>query len=264
MNVKPSNPSKIRLVPLDKTRPAPSGAGQRTRLIEAHVDFFMSHMDLNALGFPCLNLRDGVYWIFDGQHRIEALKRMNFEALECRVFENLSDADMASMFLNVNTGKAVDTFSKFSNACAAGYKPENDVRRAIESQGLRVSRETGDNCVGAIASCLRVYHAHGDVVLGKALRVLRDAYDGAPKSFEGNAIHALGLVFARYEARISESKMVSAIAPIKQGVVGLNRRSEQLRLRIGNAKVLCLAATLVDIYNKNERGNGKLPSWWQE
>lgn len=264
-NVKASTPFKIRPVPLAQARPAPSGAGQRTRLFDSHVDYFVANMDLNALGHPCVNWRDGVYWIFDGQHRIEALKRMGFDGnLDCRVYVDLTDADMAAMFLRVNTGKAVDTFSKFMNGCSAGFQAESDVRRTIEAQGLRVSREARDNSVGAISACMKVYAAHGEVILGKALRVLRDAYEGAPRSFDAYAIHALALVFARYEARVSEAKMVAAIAPISQGVVGIVRRAEQLRLRVGNQKLLCLAATFVDIYNKHERGNARLPSWWQE
>lgn len=268
-NVKSSAslPYKLRPVPISLTRPAPAGSGQRSRLFEAHVDYLVANLDLNALGHPCVNYRDGVYWVFDGQHRIEALKRSGFgdSDIDCHVYEGLDDAQMAAMFLRVNTGKAVDVFSKFMNGCSAGFKPENDVRRMIEAQHLRVSKERQDNSVGCVSACLKVYHTHGEVILGKALRVIRDAYDGAAKSFDGNVIQALALVFGRYDSRAVEKKMVEAIAPIKQGVVGIAQSAERLRLRVGNQKVICIAATLVDIYNKNERSTAsRLPSWWQE
>lgn len=265
-NVKASAslPYKLRPVPIPLMRPAAPGVGQREKFNEAWCNEIVATMDLNSIGHPCVNFRDGVYLIFDGQHRVEALRRFGLgdSELDCHVYENLSDADMSRIFLTLNNSKRVDAFSRFLNGVSAGLKPENDVQRMVEAQRLRISRQASDNSVGCVAACLKVYHAHGEIILGKSLRVVRDAYDGASASFESNFIQAVALVFGRYE-KASEKAMVSAISPIKQGVVGIVQQAERLRLRVGNQKIHCIAATLVDIYNKHQHGNSKLPSWWQ-
>ena len=266
-NVKATaKPYKVRPVPINQTRPASAGVGQRTRLSQAHVDHLASNMDLNSIGHPCVNLRDGVFWIFDGQHRIEALKKLGFENdnLDCRVYEDLTDTEMAAMFLRVNDSKPVDPYSKFMNSVSAGLKAECDVKRVVEACKLRFSRERKDGSIGAVASCLTVYRGQGEVVLGRALRILRDAYDGDAKAFDANAIVAMGLVIGRFNGRVQDAKMVEALEPLKQGVVGIIRSADQTRLRIGAQRVLCVAATLVETYNKVLKPSERLPSWWQE
>ena len=41
------------------------------------------------------------------------------------------------------------------------------------------------------------------------------------------------------------------------------RRAESQRERTGNQKAQCIAATIVDIYNKGASGKQRLASWWK-
>src|ERR1051325_3976125 len=94
-------PSKIRPVPLGMMRIPPALVCQR-EFRKAHGDRIAKELDLNKLGYPIINHRDGIYWVVDGQHRIYALKENDFsdkDVLDCEVYEDLSDAEMAEIFL---------------------------------------------------------------------------------------------------------------------------------------------------------------------
>jgi hypothetical protein len=252
---------------LGDMRAAPPGCGQRTHLSTSHVNYLVANLDINAIGQFILNHRDGIYWVCDGQHRIAALRKFGFGedyAFPCRVYEDLTDKEMATMFLKLNRSKAVDTFSKFLNAVSAGYKPECDVKRVVEGCDLHISRERSDKHVGAVAACLKVYHGQGEEILGRALTDLRDGFEGNPHAFDRDMIQGTGLLLGRYNGKVKDAKLIEAMGLQRQGVSGVLKLAEQTRARLGSTRILCIAATLVDVYNKGLKPSEKVPTWWKE
>lgn len=257
--------SKIYMVPINKMRTPPAGVSQRP-FIQGHGDKLAANLDLNKLGLPVLNLRDGIFWVLDGQHRIYALQQNGFaqDSLECEVFENLTDAEMADMFLGRDDRKAINPLAKFHVACTADRPREVAIRRAVETQGLKVSQSSEEGCIGAVGALGRVYDRCGEIVLGQVLRSLKHAYGGDSGSFNQSVIVGLGLMFNRYNGKTNEKYLVDALSTVTHGVRGLLRRAEAQRERTGNDKAQCVAASVVDLYNKRVPRNGKLPSWWTQ
>lgn len=260
-------PSKIHLVPISKMRVPPALVTQR-EFRKAHGDRIAAELDLNKIGYPVINHREHNFWILDGQHRIYALKQNGFDAydLMCEVYEDLSDAEMADIFLGRGAAKAISPYDKFHVACTAGYKREGDIRRTVESNGLKISRAQERGCIGAISALGRVYDRSGSTVLGQVVRTLNHAFDGDANSFDASMIEGLGNVFNRYNGKTNEREMSARLAAVPQGVRGVLRRAESQRERTGNLKAQCVAAAIVDIYNKGAgpRAKDRLPSWWKE
>lgn len=272
MAKQPSNrkPSKIRPVPIAQMRVPPALVTQR-EFRKAHGDRIAADLDLNKLGYPVINHRDGHYWVLDGQHRIYALKQNGFtsDVLDCEVYENLSDEEMADIFLGRDSRKAIAPFDKFHVACTAGYVRETGIRRAVETQGVRIGRAKEDHTVSAIGTLGKVYDKagggkNGEVVVGQVVRTINKAFGGDPASFDRGLIEGIGLVFNRYNGLTNESDLAARLA--SKGVRGLLQRAEAQRLRTGNQKGQCIAAAVVEAYNKGvgPRAKDRLPSWWKE
>lgn len=257
--------SKTFLVPIAKMRVPPAMVTQRP-FIKAHGDNLSANLDLELLGLPVINHRDGIFWICDGQHRIHALKENGFEkdSVMCEVYENLSDAEMARIFLGRDARKQINPLAKFHVACTAEIPREVAIRRAVETQGLKVSRNEEEGCVGAVGALGRVYDRNGEVVLGQVLRTIKNAYGGDSASFQQSVIVGLGLVYNRYNGKTNERNLAEALSMEVHGVRGLLRRAETQRERTGNDKAQCVAASVVDIYNKRANRAHKLPSWWKQ
>lgn len=261
-------PSKIRPVPLGSMRIPPALVTQR-EFRKAHGDRIAATLDLNKLGFPIINHRDGIYWVCDGQHRVYALKENGFgdkDVLDCEVYEGLTDAEMAEIFLGRDERRAISPYDKFHVACTAGHARENSVRRIVEVNGLKISRNKEEGAIAAVSALCKVYDRAGETVLGQVVRVLKNGYDGDPQSFDSSVIEGLGLVFNRYNGKTNEKDLSSRLASSSGGPRGLLRRAESQRERTGNQKSQCIAATVVDIYNRGmgPRAGDRLPSWWKE
>jgi hypothetical protein len=97
-----------------------------------------------------------------------------------------------------------------------------------------------------------------------ALRTAKNAYSGDKAGFDGSVIVGLGMVFGRYNGKTNERNLAEALGMESSGVRGLLRRAESQRERTGNEKVQCVAAAIVDVYNKRANRAHKLPSWWKQ
>lgn len=261
-------PSKIRPVPIAQMRIPPALVTQR-EFRKAHGDRIAAELDLNKLGYPIINHRDGNYWVVDGQHRVYALRQNGFEkdVLDCEVYEDMTDAEMAEIFLGRDDRKPIPLYDKFHVACTAGRKRERDIQRAVEANGQKISRNNqkdgGISAVGAIGD---VYDRSGDVVLGQVIRTVNLGFGGDPLGFDRSIIEGLGLVFNRYNGKTNEKQLGSRLSELRHGARELLRKAEAIRERTGNQKKQCVAAATVDIYNKGlaPRDTHRLPAWWKE
>lgn len=263
--------SKTYAVNIAKMRVAPVHLTQRP-FRPSWGKALANDLDLNKIGFPVLNHRDGIFWILDGQHRIFALKQNGFEndELFCEVYEDLTDQEAANLFIGRNNTKAVAPFDKFHVACTAGYPRETAIRRAVETQGAKVSRSQETGCIGAVTALGNVFDSAGggqlgEVVLGQTVRTIMHAFNGDPLSFDSYMIRGLGNVFNRYNGKTNERHIQTALADVRNGVRGILQRAEAQRARTGNLKDQCVSAAIVDIYNKAIGPRGpRLPAWWKE
>lgn len=262
--------SKIHLVPISLVRPAPVHVTQRPfRLHRGR--YLAANLDLNKLGYPVVNHRDGIFWVLDGQHRFYSLRENGFEndSIDCEVYDGLTDEQCASIFLGRNNTLHVAPFDKFKIACTANDPKACAIQRAVESQGAKVSQSRDENCIGSVSALGKVYDLAGgghvgEVVVGQTVRAIKNAFAGDAAAFDQHLIQGVGLVFIRNNGHTNERDLSARIGATPQGVRGILQRAEAQRARTGNQKAQCVAAAVVDIYNKGvgARGAKRLPSWW--
>lgn len=245
----------------------PAFVSQRP-FIPSHGDALAQALDLNMLGYPIINHRDEKYLLCDGQHRIYALRQNGFDHdnLDCEVYENLTDEEMAQLFLGRDRRRAIAPFVKFHIACTAGHVRENAVRRVVEANGLKVSRQRAENCISAVGALLKIYDnaPSKDVAVGWCVRVAGHSFNGDPLGLDGVVLEALGLICNRYNGRAVEKTLIERLSTMTHGIRGLIRRAEALREKTGNLKVACIASIIVDVYNKGAVGRTRLAPWWKE
>lgn len=257
--------SKIRLVPIALMRTPPALITQR-EFRKSWGDDLAANLDLNKLGYPIMNFRDGIYWVADGQHRVYALIQNGFEndSLECEVYENLSDAEMAEIFLGRNASKTVAVFDKFHVAVTAGRQREVEIKKIVETNGQKITRDKGEG-ISSVATVGKIYDQHGGEVLGQVIRTVNLGFGGDPQGFDVSILSGFGLVFNRFNGKTNEKQLGRALSELRKGARGLLHQAEVIRQRTGTSKAQCVAAAVVDLYNKGlgPRAKDRLPSWWK-
>lgn len=226
--------------------------------------------DFNADFFHeiTVSLRDGRYYVVDGQHRVDALRRMGWsdQRIPCKVYEGLTVLQEAGLFLSLNDRKAIRAFDEFRIAITAGEAVPLDIERIVIAQGLVLSEQKRDASVSAVNALRQVYEGAGlaqrsPASLAKALKLLRSSWGTSSAAFDGSLILGAGLLFIRYGDAIDTANMTMKLAKFSggpSGLLGLAKLVREMKRRpVGH----CVAAVMVDAYNQGKRGN-KLEDWW--
>lgn len=251
--------ARLRWVPIEDMRVSPLAQREVNR---SRVSKIAAGFDLEQVGTPTVNERQGHFYIIDGQHRVEALKEIGWgdQQIQCWSYAGLSEEEEAEKFLKLNDTLAVNAFAKFRVGVQAGRMEECDIDRIVRAQKLRVSMDSKDGAISAVSSLRRVYDQAGPGQLARCLRIVRDAY-GDP-GLEASVISGIGLLCARYDNALDEGRAVQLLSKAHGGVNGLLGKAETIRRQTGGAKYHCVAAAAVEIINTG-RGGKKLPAWFR-
>lgn len=252
--------ARLRWGAIEKMRVSP--LAQR-ELNQHRVDRMVSDFNLEQLGTPTVNERSGHFYVIDGQHRIEALKGIGWgdQQVQCWTYVGLSEAEEAEMFLRLNDVLTVDAMAKFRVGVQAGRDLECDIDRVVRAQNLVVSRDAVPGGIAAVGTLTRLYRRSDAAVLGRTLRIIRDAY-GDP-GLEAAVIDGIGHLCGRFNGELSDTDAVKRLGDLHGGVNGLLNAAERIRLRTGQQRGQCVAAAAVEIINRG-KGGKKLASWWKD
>lgn len=251
--------AQLRWVGLDKIKINP--AAQR-ELKPHRVDHLVANLDLDQIGNPVVNERDGSFYCIDGQHRVEALRQFGFtdETIQCWVHVGLSEEEEAERFLQLNDVLSVEAMAKFKAAVTANRNTECDIDRIVRSNGMVVSRQSVPGAIGAVGTLRKVYTRSGPATLARTLRIAHHAY-GDP-GLEAAVIDGIGLLCQRYNGDLDDKAATEKLAKVAGGVNGLLGSAEKIRRSTGAYRNASVAAAAVEIINRG-KGGKKLPSWWK-
>lgn len=249
-------------VPLGLTR-TPTMA--QRELKPGRVDHIAANMDLEQIGTPTVNKRGGLFYIIDGQHRVEAYKQWigdgwEDQQLHCWTYDNLSEEEEAERFLKLNDTLTVQAFDKFRIGFHAGRAEEVEISAIVMKAGLTISQSRAEGSVGAVGTLRRIYRREGAGVLGRTLDIVRDAYGSA--GLDAPVLDGISLLCGRYNGDLDTVVAVTRLSSAAGGVSGLMNRAYFLKNQNGSQLNQCVAAAAVDLINRG-KGGKKLPSWWR-
>ena len=255
--------SMIKDVPLAKM--AVCEKAQR-ELRPARVDYLAAEFDPEMFGYPVVNLRDGHYYVIDGQHRINAAKiwlgdSWEKQSVSCRVYSGMNEQEEAEMFDRLNNNLTVGAFDKFRVRVTAGRQTECAVKKIVEKCGFTISKEKSDNSVAAVTTLVRIYERSDAATLARALIMSNHSF-GQP-GMNKDVIDGMARVCARYNGELKDQEAIERLKSVRGGVGTIISKANLLRNQTRQAVPECVAAAIVDALN-GKRGGSKLPSWWKE
>lgn len=249
----------LQWIPISEMRISPQAQRDRN---DAKVSFLAAHFDPEEVGAPTVNLRDGHYYVIDGQHRVWAMHEMGWDdqQIQCWTYKGLTEAEEAEKFLKLNNTLTVKSYDKFRVAITAGRDLETDIDRVVRAQGLVISNHAVPGAVSAVDTLRRVYSRADAKTLGRTLRIIRDAYGDA--GFSATVIDGIGMLCSRYNGQLDDSVAVQRLGAANGGVNGLLGRATQLHRSMGGSKANAVAGAAVEFVNRG-KGGKKLPDWWK-
>lgn len=196
---------------------------------------------------------NGVYAVFDGQHRLQALRVLGVDKWKCLVYEGLTPEEEAVLFVKLQTERRpVHPLDRHKALVFSGDENAIKINNLAEECGYRITDAKVHGalaCVITVADCYRVY---GPEHLRLALKILEEAW-GLSDHYarKGPMVRGMTLLMAKHSKEMDLKSFVAKLNSISSSQIirGANRESS-LRRQTSWGLV---ARQLLDAYNAGRR-----------
>lgn len=210
MSTFPKKDYPVRWVPLGQI--SVLWAQSQRPLNERKVKQIMDDFDPDAVGFITLTQPDGtgVHHCIDGQHRSEAVRRLwgDKELIPAIVLPAKNPVEAAELWLKINGARSKPgALDLYRVGVTAGREAETVVDEILKSLGYRVSLDSTDGSISAIAACLTVYRKHGADVLSDALRTIQATWGRTRDSVHANVVAGFSELVSRHNGSLDRRRL---------------------------------------------------------
>lgn len=226
-------------------------------LSQHHIDMAAKNFDLYQINPVKVSRRDGINYVFNGQHTIEIVARVSGSRetpVWCMIYDDLCYEEEADIFANqMKYVKPLTPYEIFLANIEAGNDQQLIIKELVESYGLVLSNKKAPNNIAAITTIENIYEKYGYQVFSNVLRVVIATWEGECYSLSSNVLNAIAKIIITYGDGFDEEIFKARLGeiPIKQV------------LRVGKERgggALGVAEAMVLAYNGKKKSDiNKLP-----
>ena len=156
-------------------------------LSQTHIERAAEHFNVYQINPVKVSRRDGVNYVFNGQHTIEIVALVSGSRdtpVWCMIYDDLNYQQEADIF--ANQMKFVKPLSPYE-IFMANLEAQNDVQIMIadlvESYKLKIGPSRGHGVIGAVSTLEDIFEKYGYSVLDRTLGLCVTTWEGDYNSF---------------------------------------------------------------------------------
>jgi len=228
---------------------------QRT-LSMNHVRKAVEEFDLNQINPIKVSRRDGVYYVFNGQHTAEIVAMVSGSRdtpVWCMIYDDLEYVDEADIFANqMKNVKALQPCEIFKANCEAGNDKALIIKALVESYGLKINAAAIPGTIAAVSTLEKIYDKYGYDVLDHVISLIVMTWEGENKSYSSNILNGVARLIVAYGDKLKDEVFKEKVGSMS--IRELSRTAKERR-----AGALGYAEAMLIAYNKRN----KAPLIWQ-
>lgn len=224
-----------------------SNQDYQRNLSQKHVQKAAAHFDLYQINPVKVSRRDGINYVFNGQHTIEIIALVSGSRetpVWCMVYDDLIYTKEADIFANqMKYTKPLMPFEIFMANIEAGSDKQLIIKDLVESYDLEITSSASPGGICAVATLESIYDKSGYHGLDRVLRLCVGTWEGVPQSFSANMLNGISRVITAYGDSLKDNLFKERLGRIS--VKELARTARDRR-----AGSLGFAEAIVITYNK--------------
>lgn len=213
----------------------------------AHVKKAAECFDLNQINPIKVSRRDGINYVFNGQHTAEIVALVSGSRetpVWCMIYDDLEYSEEADIFANqLKNVKPLLPYEIFNANCEAGNGKELLIKGLVESYDLKIAPGTAPGCICAVGALCSIYDKYGYEMLDHVLKLIIMTWEGEPKSFSANMLNGVARFLYAFKDNVNDS-----IFKEKLGEVSIKELTKMAKER--RAGSLGYAEAMLIFYNK--------------
>ena len=177
-------------------------------LSESHIIKAIEEFDVFQINPVKVSRRDGINYVFDGQHTIEivATKSGSRETpVWCMVFEELEYQEEAHIFAEQQKHvKSLAPYEVFKAHIEAGDEKQLMIVDLVHSYGFEVAGEKKAGHICAVSALEYIYDKFGYHVLDRTICLLLATWEGESNSLTANMLKGTARIIAAFGDTLHE------------------------------------------------------------
>ena len=180
----------------------------------ARVRKIAAEFDEHIANEPKVSCRNGRYYVFDGQHTIEARKQRNHGQdlpILCKVYYGLTESDEAMLFAQQTGFSYILTAGARIRALIyAGDPKAISFQKITESVGFQLdyTQSRAQKRLACIGTAFDEFEKIGSEKYKEALTILMEAWGGDPDSLRAEAVQGMTRFIDCYYGEYDRKRMI--------------------------------------------------------
>ena len=215
-----------------------------------HVKRAVENFDLYQINPVKVSRRNGVNYVFNGQHTIEIVATVSGSRdtpVWCMVYDDLYYEHEANIFANqMKYTKALSSYEIFIANIEAGNDKQLIIKDLVESFGLHIASTKQVGAICAISTIENIYDKFGLQNLTRVLSLTIGTWEGDVNSFSANMLSAVARLIFTYD-----TELVDEVFKEKLGDRSIKEITRSAHERSSGS--LGFAEAMLCFYNKKMR-----------
>lgn len=184
----------------------------------SHIQKAAANFDLHQINPVKVSRRDGINYVFNGQHTIEIIALISGSRetpVWCMVYDDLNYEHEADIFAKQQKYvKPLLPYEIFMANVEAGNDDQLVIRDLVESYGLTISNKTGPSNICAVSTLESIYKKYGFQTLSRVLRLCIGAWEGDCKSFSANILNGITKLVVTYGEQLDDETFKNKVGAL--------------------------------------------------
>jgi hypothetical protein len=177
-------------------------------LSEGHIRKALDEFDVYQINPVKVSRRDGINYVFDGQHTIEIVASESGSRdtpVWCMIYDDLVYTEEAHIFADQQKHvKPLVPYETFFAHIEAGDAKQKLIEATVHSYGLTISGKRMPNSICAVNTLERIYEKYGEKVLDSTLRLAVATWEGENNSLSGSMLMGIARIVVAYGDSLKE------------------------------------------------------------
>ena len=184
----------------------------------AHIQRTVENFDLHQVNPVKVSRRDGINYVFNGQHTIEVIAAVSGSRetpVWCMIYDDMDYTIEADTFANQQKYiKPLIPYEIFMANIEAGNDTQLMIKSLVESYGLTISSTRAPGAVCAISTLEGIHDKYGFHVLDRTLRLCVGTWEGEPDSLSGNMLKGIAHLIVSFGESIRDDVFKDKIGKV--------------------------------------------------
>lgn len=174
----------------------------------SHIRRAAENFDLYQINPVKVSRRNGVNYVFNGQHTIEivaAVSGSRDTPVWCMVYDDMEYQHEADVFANQQRFvKTLSPYEIFNANIEAGNDQQLMIKAIVESYGLSIGPSKSPNTICAISSLEHIFMKYGYQTLDRTMRLCIGTWEGESYSLTSNMLKGIAILISTFDDKLKD------------------------------------------------------------